>query len=198
MTGSPGRVAAALARTAVAAFVVLAGCAEITRAPESATGDAAAVAAPFEAEGRLSARRGADAVSGQFTWMHDGARDRIALATPLGQTIARLDGDAAGVRVEAADGRVATAPAWDELSANALGFPLPVSGLAAWLRGLSRAGSPSTVERDAEGRPVLLRQDGWEVVYAYTDAAALRASRLTLRYPGGEPVELRVVVDQWK
>jgi len=194
-----GRAARAIARATLAAIVALAGCAEIPRAPESSpSGDAAAVAAPFEAEGRLSARRGTDGVSGQFTWLHEGARDRIALATPLGQTIAQLDGDAAGVRVVAADGRVTTAPAWDALSANALGFPLPVSGLAAWLRGLPRAGAPATVERDGAGRPALLRQDGWEIVYAYADATAPRAARLTLRYPGGEPVELRVVVDQWK
>lgn len=193
------RVAAALVRAALAAPLVLAvGCAELPRTPESTSGDATAVATPFEAEGRLSARRGADGVSGQFTWLHEGTRDRIGLASPLGQTIAQLDGDGAGVRVEAADGRVTTAPAWDALSADALGFPLPVTGLAAWLRGLPRPGAPSTVERDAAGRPALLRQDGWEIVYAYADMTVPRASRLTLRYSGGEIVELRVVVDQWK
>jgi len=183
---------------AAAAFVALGGCAGVPRAPESAAADAAAVAVPFEAEGRLSARRGSDGVAGQFAWTHDGANDRIVLSTPLGQTIARLSGDAAGVRVEASDGRVETAPAWDALSTNALGFTLPVGGLAAWIRGLPRPGVPATVERDALGRPALLRQEGWEIVYAYADDAAPRAARMTLRYAGADAIEVRLVVDRWQ
>jgi outer membrane biogenesis lipoprotein LolB len=70
--------------------------------------------------------------------------------------------------------------------------------LAAWLRGLPRAGPRYTVERDAQNRPALLRQDGWEIAYAYGSADATRASRLTLRYPGAEAVEVRIVVDGWR
>ena len=187
----------ALAALALAA--ALAGCAGVSRNEAQApTADAAALAAPFDVEGRLSARRGSDGVAGQFTWAHDGATDRIVLSTPLGQTLARLSGDAAGVRAEGADGRVQSAPAWDALTARALGFPLPVGGLSAWIRGLAHPGSPSTLERDDAGRPALIMQDGWQVAYAYADAAASRASRLTLRYPGGDPVELRIVVDRWQ
>lgn len=188
----------ALARAALIALVVLAGCAEIPRRSESVPADAAAIAAPFDVEGRLSARRGSDGIAGQFAWSHEGASDRIVLTTPLGQTIARLTGDATGVRVEASDGRVETAPAWDALTARTLGFPLPVIGLAAWLRGLPRPDSPNTMERDAAGRPLQLAQDGWQIGYTYADDQAVRASRLTLRYPGGEPVELRIVVDRWQ
>ena len=181
-----------------ALMAALAGCAEIPRRSETVAGDAAAIAAPFDAEGRLSARRGTEGVAGHFVWTHDGARDRIVLSTPLGQTIARLSGDATGVRVEASNGRVETAPEWDALTARALGFTLPVAGLAAWLRGLPRANSPNTMERDTAGRPLLLSQDGWQIAYSYADDAAVRAARLTLRFPGGEPVELRIVVDRWQ
>ena len=179
-------------------LAALAACAVLPRVTDSLPANRAALAAPFEAEGRLSARRGNDGVAGQFLWTHDGARDRIVLSSPLGQTIARLDGDAAGVRVEAANGRVETAPAWDALSADALGFPLPVAGLSAWMRGLPREGAAHTLERDASSRPALLRQDGWEIAYAYPDDATARASRLTLRYPGVEAIEVRVVVDRWQ
>jgi outer membrane lipoprotein LolB len=190
--------ARALAAPLIAALLALAGCAELPRTTGSAAPDAAAIAAPFEIEGRLSARRGSDGVAGQFVWSHEGPRDRIALSTPLGQSIALLAGDASGVRVETSGGRVETAPAWDALTMRTLGFPLPVAGLAAWLRGLPRDGSPNTLERDGAGRPIVLTQDGWEVAYAYADDAATRPTRLTLRYPGAEPVELRVVVDRWQ
>jgi outer membrane lipoprotein LolB len=181
---------------AFASALALSACAQLGTVPESLPVDDAALAAPFAAEGRISARRGSDGVAGQFAWTHDGARDEIAFATPLGQTIARFHGDADGVRAEMSDGRELRARDWDELTAEALGFPLPVGGLSAWLRGLPRAGAPHTLERDAEGRPALLRQDGWDVGYAYPDAAARRPSRLTLRFPAGEPVEVRIVIDR--
>jgi outer membrane lipoprotein LolB len=183
---------------AAVALLFLASCTELPRKSESAAPDAAAIAAPFDIEGRLSARRGSEGVAGRFVWMHDGPSDRIEFSSPLGQTVARLAGDASGVRVEASDGRVETAAAWDALSARALGFPLPVSGLAAWLRGLPRPSSVNSVERDAAGRARLLVQDGWEVAYAYADDSTPRAARLTLRYGGDEPIELRIVVDRWQ
>jgi outer membrane lipoprotein LolB len=180
---------------ALAALLALGACAQLP-SPEPATEDRAALAAPFAAYGRISARRGSDGVSGQFAWTHDAARDEIVLASPLGQTIAHLTGDADGVRAELPDGGELRARDWDELTSRTFGIPLPVRGLAAWLRGLPRDGPAYTREHDAQGRPALLRQDGWEVVYAYA-ATAGRASRLTLRFFDGEPIEVRIVVDRW-
>jgi outer membrane lipoprotein LolB len=182
----------------VASALLLAGCAPLPTVPESPHLDRVALATPFAVEGRISARRGNDGVAGQFAWTHDGVHDRIALSSPLGQTIARLAGDGEGVQAEMSDGRVERASDWDALTSRALGLPLPLDGLSAWVRGLPRDGTPHTLERDAQQRPALLRQDGWEVGYAYADAAATRASRLTLRYPGAEPVEVRIVVDRWQ
>jgi len=79
-----------------------------------------------------------------------------------------------------------------------LGVAIPVQGLSAWLRGRARAGTPGTVERDAQGRPAVLRQDGWEIVYAYPDDATPKASRLTLRYEQGQPAEVRLIIDRWQ
>jgi outer membrane lipoprotein LolB len=190
-------IASGVAR-ALAIVVVVAACAPLRPAPESSVVDRAALAAPFSAEGRLSARRGNEGIAGQFAWQHESARDTIDLTTPLGQTIARLEGGSDGVRIETGNGRVDTAQDWDTLTARAFGVTLPVTGLSAWLRGLARDGSRYTTERDARDRAVLLRQDGWEVTYAYADDAASKASRLVLRYPGVEPIEVRIVVDRWQ
>ena len=54
------------------------------------------------------------------------------------------------------------------------------------------------VERDERGRVSLLRQDGWDVVYAYADGASPRPFRVSLSYPGAAAVDVRVVVDQWQ
>ena len=96
------------------------------------------------------------------------------------------------------DGRTESAATWRELTERAFGVVIPVDGLSAWVRGAPRAGADATVERDSAARVSLLRQDGWEVTYAYADDAARRPSRVSLSYPGAPPVEVRVVVDRWE
>jgi outer membrane lipoprotein LolB len=153
---------------------------------------------PFAIAGRISAKRGDAGVAGSFSWSHDIAHDAIELSTPLGQTLAQLDGNAREASVRLSDGRVETAPGWSALTEKAFGVTIPVDGLAAWVRGLPRADARYSVERDGAGRVSVLRQDGWEVVYAYADDAARKPFRVTLQYPGAQPIEVRVVVDRWQ
>jgi outer membrane lipoprotein LolB len=184
-------------RRLVAALAVLATACATVAPPELSQGGAAETPAPFAVEGRLSARRGTEGGAAHFAWQHDAARDSIELSTPLGQTLARLTGSPDGVRAEWPDGRTVDARDWDDMTTRVLGVPVPVQGLAAWLRGQSRGTTPSRIERDARGRTAVLAQDGWEIVYAYADDAAVHPARLTLRHGQGEPTEVRVVVDRW-
>lgn len=186
MTRSRRRFAALL-------VIALGGCATLPepapqRAPEARD-------APFTLAGRISARHGSNAVAGGFTWTHAPPRDRIDLADPLGQTLARLDGEPGNVTVRLADGRVETATTWDALTRRALGVTIPVEGLAFWIRGLGAPDSQVTIERDGTGRVSALRQDRWDIAYAYEDASTM-PHRVTLTYPGADPVEVRVVVDR--
>jgi outer membrane lipoprotein LolB len=93
-----------------------------------------------------------------------------------------------------ADGRRDEAADWSELTARTVGFALPVSWLAAWIRGAPHAAAPHTIERDATGRASLLRQSGWEVVYSYADDSS-RPARVRLAY---HDVEIAIVVDRWQ
>jgi outer membrane lipoprotein LolB len=178
--------------------LALGGCASAPPVTEPSIEAIEALQAPFEAQGRLSARRGSDGVATNFVWEHDGERDRIDLSTPLGQTVAQLSGDPAQVEVELADHRRFAAADWDSLTTQALGLPIPVAGLAAWMRGLPHSGATSSIERDSAARPSVIRQDGWEIVYGYPDDATRRPSRLILRYPAHEPVEVRIAIDRWQ
>jgi outer membrane lipoprotein LolB len=152
---------------------------------------------PFVADGRLSARHGNDAVTVRFAWTHRPPRDELTVTSPLGQTVAEMSGDSAAgsVEVDTANGEHWDAADWTALTERALGFPLPVSGLAAWIRGAPHPGTPFTLEADAQGRISVLRQDGWEVVYDYRDAAASAPQRLRITYPD---FEIRVVIDSWR
>jgi outer membrane lipoprotein LolB len=154
--------------------------------------------ASFEASGRLTARHGSEAFAASFRWRHDAQGDSIEFASPLGQTVALLEGNAEGVRLNFGDGRALTAADWVALTEQGLGWRLPVDGLAFWIQGAPRPATAFTVEAGEDGRAALLRQEGWTILYlAYApDAdATLRPSRLTLSYP---EVELRVAVDSWR
>jgi len=178
------------------ASVILAACASVPPATPLPVPRADPREA-FAIEGRLSARSPAQAVAVHFTWAHDPPRDELAVATPLGQTVAELSGDGAAGRVEVRlpDGRRDEARDWTTLTERSLGFPLPVDGLAAWVRGAPRDGVAHSAEPDALGRLIVLRQDGWEIVYAYADDASRRPNRLRLSYPD---VDVRIVIDAWR
>jgi outer membrane lipoprotein LolB len=187
------------ARAVVAgvAAVILAACTPALIEQPAPTGRIAARPA-FELSGRLSARHGNDALSASFHWTHERERDELDLSNPLGQTIARLTGDASGVRLQTREGRIETAGDWVSLTTRALGWPLPVEGLAFWIQGVPRDGTPAAIERGTDGTPATLRQDGWNIVYQAFDHGGdgvSRPKRLTLDYP---EVELRIAVDSWR
>jgi outer membrane lipoprotein LolB len=187
------RRAARAAGGAIAAALLATGCASI--APVSAP--AAPDAGSFAVDGRLSAKQGTSGAAAGFAWSHTPLTDEISVTSPMGQTLAQLSGDAATRRYELrdAEGRRIEADGWDDLTRRGLGIALPVAGLASWIRGAPRPGAAHAVETDAAGRPVVLRQDGWEIVYAYADETARLPSRLRLAYPD---VDVRIVIDRWR
>lgn len=187
---------AALVAVAMAA-TLFAACATVGPAPS--TIDVPLVATErFDIAGRLSARRGSEGATAHFTWRHRPDGDVIDVATPTGQTLARMTGDAAGVRVERPGQPPLASANWDVLTRDVLGVPVPVEGLATWVTGAPRAGVPFGLERDVAGRPSVLRQSGWEIVYAYADGAPpAQPTRLVMRYPDTEIIEVRIVVDRW-
>jgi len=171
-------------------LVLLAGCA--TLPPSGPVSPVPATDDPFEVAARMSARHGNEGVAVNVRWRHDAPRDELFLATPMGGALARLTGDGMRARLELSDGQVREADDFESLTRTLIGVALPVRGLAWWIRGVRRPGSPHAAELDARGRTEVLRQDGWEIVFAHGDGA--RPSRLTMRYPD---VEVRIVIDRW-
>ena len=193
--------------------VLLAACAT-PGPPPPAVAAAPTVDTPFELSARVAVRRGDDSAAANLRWRHAPPGNWLIVSSPFGQTLAELEGEAGAVQLTLADGTRVGAPDWPELTERALGVPLPVAGLAWWIRGWPRPGFAHTVERDAAGRVVVLRQDGWEMVYRHdgeaTRAAAdsangatagagpsggERPNRIHLAYPG---IDVRIVVDAWR
>jgi outer membrane lipoprotein LolB len=178
---------------AASATLALAACASLAPPPRQRVEFVPLPDASFAIAGRLSARHGNDGVAANYRWRHEAGGDELLLATPLGGALARLSGGPSAVRLELAGGEVAAAGDWSALTERALGVALPVDGLAWWVRASPRPGTAFAAEPDGSGRLEVLRQDGWEIVYAYRDGQALPL-RLTLAHPG---VEVRIVVDEW-
>ena len=177
------------------AALVLSACASVPQLAQPAVSTADE---PFALDGRLSARRGPEGAAANFAWTHEGVRDRIDFSSPFGQVYARIDGAKDRVVVERPGGATETYADWNSMTQALLGAPVPVDQLAFWIRGAAREGASVSAERDAQGRVLVLRQQAWEIVYAYPDdASSARPSRVTLRRQDAEPVEVRVVVDRW-
>jgi outer membrane lipoprotein LolB len=150
----------------------------------------------FELSGRIAVTYRDDATTGNLAWRHGARSDEMVLTTPMGQGIARLarvDGD---FTLTTQDGRELRAADAESLTEQALGFRLPLAGLADWVRGRAAphpASEPARVRRDAAGRLAEFEQSGWTIRYLeYADALP---SRLALSYPG---LELRLAISEWK
>lgn len=213
------RRARALRRWALAcgSVLLIAGCAiaplSTRSAAPSGTAGAAGVAGAassltggFTLEGRISVNYGTQNVSGKVQWTHEAARDDIALASPLGTQVARLVRDATGVALTDSEQATHRARDAETLTQQRLGWRLPLTGLADWVRGRPHGSVPDELRRDERGRIAFLAEEGWGIDYAYpddssgngSDAAAALPRRLFLRYVrAAEPLEIRLVIDQW-
>jgi len=147
----------------------------------------------FELNGRLAARQGQEAFAGNISWRHAGSVDELLVTSPLGQGVARIVRKGDSVVLTTAEPREYRAPDVESLTEQALGFRLPLVGLADWVRGRPSAHAPANVARGPEGRVTSIEQSGWRI--EYHEFAAERPSRMRLSYPG---VELRLAVTEWK
>jgi outer membrane biogenesis lipoprotein LolB len=162
-------VAFPAAVVALALGATLAGCAVAPPAPIASP--APAPEAVREWAGRFSvvqqsAVPGAnqDTGAGRFVLVSrpspTGRTLDLEVASPFGQTIAtgRRAADGAS-SLTLSDGRRLEAPSLDALIERALGWPLPVERLPAWLDDLFE----TVIERDAQGRPSLAQDSGWRI-----------------------------------
>lgn len=178
--------------TLVLMLAVLGACAH---KPVQTTRAALAEAAPFAFNGRVATKHEGERSTAGVRWTHRGAEDEILLLAPLGQTVARIHGNGAGVSLEA-DGKYYAATDAEALTEQVLGWHLPMAGMRYWVLGLPAAGSTAEIEHDAQGRVSALRQDGWEI--QYQKYAGEEANSLPLRmFLQRNGMEIRLVIDEW-
>lgn len=110
----------------------------------------------YQKEGKV------ESLTGNFDWTQRPGRVDVALANPLGQTIATIEVTPQSATLTQAGRAPVTEPDIDTLTQRTLGWPLPVSGLRDWLQGYAV---------DAQGqrfaaspaRNEVVTADGWRL-----------------------------------
>jgi outer membrane lipoprotein LolB len=146
----------------------------------------------FDLAGRIAARHGSDAFTGNLA-RHATTGDDVLLSTPLGQGVARIVREGEAVQLTTSEGKKYSAPDAESLTERTLGFRLPLEGMADWVQGRPSADMPAQVEKGPDGKLRTLEQRGWKVEYQQYEGA--RPSLMRLTYPG---VDLRLAISQWK
>ena len=178
--------------TAVLLLALMAGCA--TMPPPLPADAVPSLSANWTLQGRIGVQAGEQSLSGQIHWQHSVETDEVLLTSPLGQGVARIVRDADGVALEVPNQPTRRAPDAESLTREALGYTLPVAGLAWWVQARPDPGSPFEATRDAAGRLAQLNQHGWVIDYLQY-AADGRPRRLAVAREG---LQIRLVADSWQ
>ena len=172
------------------------GCASTTPTLNSVVRPAQAARAPFVIAGRIAVKHEGKRSAATVRWAHGVGTDEILLFAPLGKTIARIKRDAQGFVLDTSDEHYAAQDA-EELTQQALGWRLPLSGLQYWVLALPMPTAAIDVERDEYGRISILHQEGWSISYTRyaTTAPDSLPQRLILQRDG---LEIQLLIDEWE
>jgi outer membrane lipoprotein LolB len=171
---------------ALAALAFIAGCAQAPLHPPEG-------ALEFHVLGRIAARYAGDGFTGNVDWRHARNGDDMLIGTPLGQGVARIVREGDATQLTTANGREYRAPSAELLTQQALGFRLPLEGMADWVRGEAAPALPSSKETYPDGKLRVLHQQDWRIEYLEYEGGKPRLMQLD--YPG---VRLRFVITEWK
>ena len=152
--------------------------------------------ARFSFNGRLALRTARDALNARIQWRQDGDEYRIRLGGLIGEAAVEIRGGPAGVELLDRDG-VHHADSPESLLHEHLGWSFPLQGLRYWVLGITVPGaSVGRLDLDHQGRPLLLLQSGWRIVYRrYSEVGDLvLPERLDL---DRAELEARLVVGRW-
>lgn len=151
--------------------------------------------------GKLGVRSPRDNGSANLTWQQKAAPNyRIHLSGPLGAGATVISGTPGGVSLQRGDEPAMHARDPAQLTEQMLGWPLPVSEMFYWVRGLPAPGGSASEQRNAQGQLQGLRQAGWQL--SFSDYQAVGAYSLPTRIKaetsqGAGPVKVTLVIKEW-
>ncbi|MES2151676.1 MAG: outer membrane lipoprotein LolB [Pseudomonadota bacterium] len=181
-------------------LALLTGCATTGAPPSNAP------VAPYrdaiELSGRIAVNYRKDgnpeSVNGQFNWAQHGNRIELTLASPTGQTMATIKVTPDAATLTQADQVPRTAADIDTLTAQTLGWSLPVSGLRDWLQGYAKGADGKRFVATPASNTVST-PDGWRLRFvSWHEGAHPAPKRIDAERsatPGSDELALRIVID---
>lgn len=188
------------------AAAILCGCASTPSVPAST-----AVVAPYAdahaVSGRLNVRYTKDgspqSTTVKFDWKQAAQHTEVALFDPFGTKVATIAVTPQGATLrEAGNKPPLSAASIDALSARALGWALPVSGLRGWLQGHATTADGQPWSASPVNNEVTTRE-GWRLQFVdwQSDSSPPRPKRIDAEHPGGGDIQqmaLRIVITEEK
>lgn len=174
-------------------FLLLSGGCAAPQVGQRIEGQAAPQA--FQLNGRIGVRYGEEGFSGNLRWQHGAGDDEILLLSPLGQTVARIERNVAGVVLDVPENHYVAQDA-AELTERVLGWRLPLDGMQYWVTGHAAPDGAASATRDEAMNLVRLSQQEWEIEYRdyRSEGRFVLPSRIVMR---NGTLEIRLVVDEW-
>jgi outer membrane lipoprotein LolB len=160
-------------------LLFLAGCASLAPPPAPLPQLTEAPQA-FEMSGRIAIRQGERSDIAKLRWIHHADRDVWAIASPLGNEVARIEAGKSGVVVTQAGAQPQQVDSFEELTERMLGVPLNLPMLTAWLHAKVDRSPPE-----------------WKVTIDETQQAGEVALARRITATRGETV-VRLVVDEYR
>jgi len=186
------------------AAAFLCGCATAPATPPS-TAAVAPYTDTLSLTGRLNVRYLKDgkqeSATVNYSWKQDAQRTDVALSTQFGNIVAMIEVTPQGAILrEGGNKPPLSAPSIDALSARALGWSLPVSGLRGWLQGHA-TGVDGKQWSASPGNNEVTTREGWHLQYVdWQDGSSPpRPKRIDAEHPGGGDVQqmsLRIVINE--
>ncbi|NHZ88243.1 outer membrane lipoprotein LolB [Massilia sp. CCM 8733] len=144
-----------------------------------------------------------ETLTGKFNWNQTPAAVNVSLASPLGQTIATISVTPESATLTQGDRAPRVARDIDSLTAQALGWSLPVSGLRDWLQGYATGADGQRFAASPAANTVTTA-DGWRLTYvSWQDTAGAGAAKpmpkridvARVASATVEAMEIRIVID---
>lgn len=146
--------------------------------------------------GRLAVSGPTDGGSGTLEWRQQQGAYRFSVQAPVTGKTWVLSGDGHEARIEGLAAEPLHGTDAAELVERELGWKLPVTQFAAWVRGM-RADGPAELEFRPDGLPLVLVQDGWRV--EYLDYTAGTEPALPKRmFASRGAYKVRLAVQHWQ
>jgi len=151
--------------------------------------------------GRIALQSEYEGGQADYVWKQAGDTDYdIRLQAPMGAGTTLIRGRFDGVTLQTSSGDMMFDTDVDKLVSEFNGWPLPVSGLHYWVRGLPSPDRRFKVAKwHANGLPYVIIQDGWRIEFLRHKKISgyLLPEKLFISRQRGDEIDVRLIIRQW-